>query len=271
MSQRPAVRALVLARGLGTRMRASAAGAAGLTAGQASAADAGMKAMIPFGGGRPFLDHVLHHLADAGVREVGLVIGPEHEQIREYYRSLDTRRLSIAFVTQEAPIGTANAVASGEGWAGDAPFLVLNADNLYPVEALARLVTADGPALPAFDVASLDLPIERLGTFALIERDARDCLARIVEKPGEAAVREAGPRARVSMNVWRFDQRIFEYCRNVPRSQRGEQELPQAVGIAVADALCLSVFDAEGPVLDLSHRSDVEVVARALEGARVEL
>jgi dTDP-glucose pyrophosphorylase len=252
-------------------MRESGAEGARLTAEQSSAADAGLKAMMPVGGARPFLDYVLHRLAEAGVREVGLVIGPEHEQIRAYYRALDTQRLAISFVIQKKPIGTADAVAAGEAWIGAAPFLVLNADNLYPVDALARLVAADGPALPAFDAASLELPIERLATFALIERDARGCLARIVEKPGEPAIRTAGPHASISMNVWRFDRGIFEYCRTVPLSRRGEQELPQAVGLAAADRVCFQVFDASGPVLDLSRRTDVDVVARALEGASVEL
>lgn len=252
-------------------MRAGADAVSRLTAEQASAADAGLKAMIPFGGGRPFLDHVLHRLAEAGVREVGLVIGPEHGQIRDYYRSLDTRRLAISFVVQEKPIGTANAVASGESWTGAEPFLVVNADNLYPVDVLARLAAAEGPALPAFSAASLELPFERLATFALIERGADGCLSRIVEKPGEPAVRAAGPRASISMNVWRFDRRMFQYCRTVPVSQRGEQELPQAVGVAVADGMCFQVFDATGPVVDLSRRTDVDVVARALDGASVEL
>jgi glucose-1-phosphate thymidylyltransferase len=252
-------------------MRASADDASRLTVEQSSAADAGLKAMIPVGGGRPFLDHVLHRLADAGVRHVGLVIGPEHDQIRSYYRSLDSRRLTICFVIQEQPLGTANAVAAAEEWAGNDPFLVLNADNLYPVAVLADLVAASGPAMPAFDAASLDLPIERLGTFALIEPDARGCLARIVEKPGVEAIRAAGAHASISMNVWRFDRRIFPYCREVPLSQRGEQELPLAVGVAAADGLCIEVFDARGPVLDLSRRADVHVVARALEGARVVL
>ena len=31
------------------------------------------------------------------------------------------------------------------------------------------------------------------------------------------------------MNVWRFDARIFAACRDVPRSVRGEFELPEAV------------------------------------------
>ena len=50
---------------------------------QAKVADAGLKAMIPFR--RPFLDYVLSALADAGCSEVCLVIGPEHDVVREYY------------------------------------------------------------------------------------------------------------------------------------------------------------------------------------------
>jgi glucose-1-phosphate thymidylyltransferase len=245
-----------------------------LDAAQAEAADAGVKAMIPFG--RPFLDHVLHSLADAGIREVGLVVGPEHDQVRAYYRAVnaeknDARRLAISFVTQPQPLGTADAVACAEAWTGGDPFLALNADNLYPVDVLARLVMAEGPAAPGFEAQSLGLPFARLGAFALIRRDGRGCLSAIVEKPGEAAVAAAGAEAWISMNVWRFDARIFEACRDVPVSARGERELPLAVGLAVSRGLCIQVFPARGPVLDLSRRADIAEVARRLEGAEVHL
>ena len=74
--------AVILARGLGARMRKADGGAA-LGEAQARAADTGLKAMIPIG--RPFLDYVLSALADAGVRKVCLVIGPEHDAVRTYY------------------------------------------------------------------------------------------------------------------------------------------------------------------------------------------
>ena len=236
---------------------------------QAQAADAGVKAMIPFG--RPFLDFVLHALAEGGIREAGLVLGPEHEAVRAYYRGLETRRVTISFVTQPQPLGTADAVACAEEWTGGHPFLVLNADNLYPAGVLARLAQADGPSAPGFEAQSLALPSGRLGAFALIERDDRGCLSAIVEKPGEAAVLSAGPAALISMNVWRFDARIFDACREVPVSARGERELPQAVGLAVSRGLCIRVFPARGPVLDLSRRDDIAEVARSLEGAEVRL
>jgi dTDP-glucose pyrophosphorylase len=260
-------RALILARGLGTRMRAAAS--ATLDPGQAAAADAGMKAMMPFG--RPFLDFVLHALADAGVTDAGLVLGPEHESVRAYYRALGTTRIDITFVEQPEPLGTANAVTSARAWAGREPFIVLNADNLYPEDVLARLVRAREPALPGFERDSLGLSIERIGAFALLEVNDDGSLRRIVEKPGVEAMGAAGPGALVSMNLWRFDDRIFEACEAVPISERGERELPQAVALGVQRGLRFDVFRAQGPVLDLSSRGDVANVARALAGCEVVL
>ena len=264
-------RAIVLARGLGTRMRDRSAPTAGpaLGAAQRALADAGLKAMIPFG--RPFLDHVLHSLAEAGLRWIALVLGPEQDVIREYYSGLRPTRIDISFLIQSEPLGTADAVGTAQAWAAGEPFITVNADNLYPVAVLARLAAATGPAVPGFERDSLGLPLARIGAFAIIERDSRNCLTRIVEKPGERAVEAAGPTGLISMNVWRFDHRIFDACRDVPVSERGERELPLAVGLAVSRGLCIEVIPVRGAVLDLSQRSDLAGVARALEGARVEL
>ena len=68
------------------------------------------------------------------------------------------------------------------------------------------------------------------------------------------------------MNCWRFDARIFEACRDVPLSQRGEYELPEAVGLAVSRGVIFRTFRATGAVLDLSRRSDVSLVNARLAG-----
>ena len=60
-------KAVVLARGLGTRMRKQS-GDTNVSDEQSKIADTGMKAMIPID--RPFLDCVMHNLADAGYRRV---------------------------------------------------------------------------------------------------------------------------------------------------------------------------------------------------------
>jgi dTDP-glucose pyrophosphorylase len=66
------------------------------------------------------------------------------------------------------------------------------------------------------------------------------------------------------MNCWRLDRRIFGACRDVPKSGRGEFELPEAVGLAVRLGVAFKTFPARGPVLDLSTRADAADVARRL-------
>jgi len=70
--RKPTTKAVILARGLGTRMRREDA-RIGLSESQASAADSGLKGMIPIA--RPFLDYVISALADAGITDVCLISG----------------------------------------------------------------------------------------------------------------------------------------------------------------------------------------------------
>ena len=96
------MKAVVLAAGRGTRMRKPAA-SDGLTPEQSAAANAGLKAMMPFGG-RPFLDYVLRAIADAGGTDVCLIVGPDHAVIRDYYtRERPPTRLRVRFAVQSRP------------------------------------------------------------------------------------------------------------------------------------------------------------------------
>lgn len=274
------MKAVLLARGLGSRMRQDA-GTAALTPTQAAAAAAGAKGMMPIGepsaarkaGGRlrPFLDYVLSALADAGCRDVCLVVAPDHDAIRAYYDGPGRpHRVRIHYAVQEVADGTARAVLAAQSFTGDDPFLVLNSDNLYPAPVLRSLVELDEPGLPGYRrdelVRESGFPPERVNAFAAIEADEQGYLTRIVEKPGADYYEAAGPRALISMNVWRFDARIYAACRDVPLSTRGEYELPEAVGLAVARGLKCRVVPASGAVLDLSRRSDVALVSERLAG-----
>jgi glucose-1-phosphate thymidylyltransferase len=268
--------AVVLARGEGRRMRAPA-GEATLTAAQAEAAARGHKGLMPVGSQqRPFLDYVLSALADAGCTMVCLVVAPRHDELRRrYLREVMPRRLAVGFAVQEHADGTARAVLAAAPFVGERPFLVLNSDNLYPVAAVHALIHADGPGVAAFRrdalVASSNIPASRITAFALLEVGADGLVRRIVEKPGEAEVATAGADVPVSMNLWRLDASVLDALRDVPRSTRGEYELPQAMQLAVSRGVPLRAVPAEGAVLDLSGRADVAEVGRRLEGIGVRL
>lgn len=257
---------MVLARGLGTRMREPDAAAA-LTAEQQRAADAGLKPMMPVNG-HPFLAYLLSHLADAGVRDVALVVAPDHDVLREHFASALPHRIRIAFVVQPEARGTADAVIAAQQWIGSDPFLVMNADNVYPTGALRDLVALGGPGMAAFDpddlIASSNIPADRIRAFAIVEVDDDGYVQSIVEKPRDG---DSAPRhGAISMNLWRFDARIFEACRDVPKSARGEYELPEAVALAIRRGMRITAVAARGPVLDLSRRADATDVATRLAG-----
>lgn len=264
-------KAVVLARGAGTRMREAGTGV--LRADQATAADAGAKAMMPLGGsqgGRPFLDYVLSALADAGYVSACLVVAPDHAAMRRYYEeTAPPRRLQVHFAEQREARGTADAVAAAADFIGVDHTLVINGDNYYPPSALSALRALDGPGTVLFHPDTLvsrgNIPRERVRAFAVATLDADGCLARLIEKPTPDQLHASGPGALVSMNCWRLPPEIVAACRAVTPSARGELELSQAV-IHAIDALGVrvQVLVSEEGVLDLSRREDVHTVGSRL-------
>ena len=267
-------KAVILARGLGKRMRATDPSAE-LSPQQAVAAASGAKAMIQFSS-RPFLDFVLSGLADAGIREICLVVGPEHTEMRQYYERLHVERIQIEFVIQNRPLGTADALLCAEGFTAGECFLSLNSDNLYPVAAYKALKELDAPGLPAFELEALaiksNVPRERFTSYALLEVGADGFLKRIVEKPGAAEFASWPAPIYLSVNLWCFGPRIFEACRRVAPSPRGELELPLAVQFAISNLgerfRALPFHDG---ILDLSSRTDISTVAERLLGVEIHL
>jgi glucose-1-phosphate thymidylyltransferase len=275
MSAAELIKAVILARGLGTRIRRLDASAQHLNTLQAQMADMGLKAMIPVG--RPFLDYVLSGLADAGYREACLVIGPEHEVVREYYtRTCVPKRLQVSFAVQERPLGTAHSLAAAETFAGGEHFLVLNSDNYYPTAACRALRMLGQPALAAFESQSLaregNVSADRVRQFAVVTARSDGTLERIIEKPDEATLQALGPEVYVSMNCWSFGPSIFRACAAITPSPRGELELTDAVQYAICRlGERFRVLTFHAGVLDLSSRADIAAVAERLRGIEVRL
>ncbi|MEP6834660.1 MAG: sugar phosphate nucleotidyltransferase [Gemmatimonas sp.] len=258
--------AVIMARGLGKRMRRSDDDVT-LTAAQTTAADAGVKGMIAVG--RPFLDYVISALADAGVTQVVLVLGPEHDAVREYFSRLaPPTRVMIRFALQKEPRGTADAVLAAATVVGDSAFLVLNADNYYPVAAYKALLGVQAAAVVAFDrdvlVREGNITADRVRSFAILDIDVDGTLSAIVEKPGTALDLNAPSARWVGMNLWLVTPALVDACRRVSLSARGEFELPEAVALALSENVRVEVVKLEAGVLDLSQRSDIAAVAARL-------
>ncbi|HMI56070.1 MAG TPA: sugar phosphate nucleotidyltransferase [Gemmatimonadaceae bacterium] len=280
-ARRPCTKAVILAAGRGTRMQATNHDIAltnhdiALTPDQVTAADAGIKAMIPVG--HPFLDYSLSALADVGFTDVCVVVARDDRTIRDRYTGTAVpTRFRITFATQLEADGTADAMLAAEEFTAGEPFVVLNSDNYYTPDVLLSLRTTAEPACVGFSREGLlrrgDIPAERIAAYAILDVGADGYLRRIIEKPDASAITSLGPAAEVSMNCWRLTSEIFRACRDVPPSPRNEIELPAAVQYAIdVLGMRIRVIPADAPVLDLSRRADIPIVAARLRGVAVTL
>ncbi len=264
-------KAVVLARGLGTRMRRDRPEVE-LEGPQQQRAEAGLKALIPVNG-RPFLDYVVDSLIRAGLDRTCLVIAPEADLMRREAERLSRQSAAeVACAVQDEPLGTADAVLAAQAWVGDHPFVLTNSDNLFPPEAVARV--AGGPEeecrAGVFRREQLarrgNIRPERVRSFAVVRASEEGDLLGIVEKPSEPERFARRGSVLVSMNLYAFTPAVFESCRRIePDPERGELELTAAVadlldsgGVPFRVTLC------RGPVFDLTSRADIAAVEREL-------
>jgi glucose-1-phosphate thymidylyltransferase len=241
---------------------------------QATVADTGVKAMIPIG--RPFMDYVLSGLADAGFSDACLVIGPEHQAVRDHYREAAPTRIGVHYAVQERPLGTADAVCAAEAFAAGDRVVVLNSDNYYPPGVLERLRTLGEPGLAGFDrealVRASNIDDERVSRYAVLDVGPDGLLRGILEKPDPSKWATVGPHALISMNCWCFGPAIFDAARRIAPSPRGELELADAVVYAIRElGETFRVIPVREGVLDLSMRADIPEVARRLAAVEVRL
>ena len=266
-------RAMILAGGLGTRMQKEVDGLE-LDEATQRIADQGAKGLIPIG--RPFLDHSLQAMLDAGLRNFCLVVPPGASVLRKYYEAVaeNLDGATISFAVQDEPLGTANAVAAGREWAADKPFLVLNSDNFYTATTVAALASAPAPASVAFErdalIGGSNIPADRIVRFAAMELANDGRLLRIVEKPGNPDDYAHDGKLYVSMNCFLFVPSIFDACDAIePNPIRNEYELPTAVQYEIDAGLAYQTVRIEEGVLDLTGRTDIGPVRRMLSGHKI--
>jgi dTDP-glucose pyrophosphorylase len=122
VDDREVVRAVVMAGGLGTRLRP-------LT-------EHVPKPLLPIGD-RPLIDHILGQLRAGGVHHVSLTTHYKSDAFREHLG--DGRRLGVEidYLTEDVPLGTAGALALMTPW--ESTLLVVNGDILTRVNYRAML------------------------------------------------------------------------------------------------------------------------------------
>ena len=192
------MKAVVLAAGEGKRMRP-------LTANRP-------KVLLPVGP-EPMLHRLLRQLAEAGARDVTVVVHYKAEAVQASVGDGARWGLRVAYAPQGAPRGTGHAVAAAKP--DDEPFLVLNGDLWLPEGTLARVV-ASGPGTVA--AARVQDP-RAYGVFEVREGRA----VRVVEKS------PTPPSDLANAGVYYAPPRFARLLDALQPSPRGELELTDAL------------------------------------------
>ncbi|MGH9159230.1 MAG: sugar phosphate nucleotidyltransferase, partial [Vicinamibacteraceae bacterium] len=108
------MKALVLSGGAGTRLRPITHTSA--------------KQLVPVAN-KPVLFYGLEAIRDAGITEVGIIVGDTAAEIREAVGDGSAFGLEVTYIPQEAPLGLAHCVLIARGFLGDDDFVMYLGDN----------------------------------------------------------------------------------------------------------------------------------------------
>jgi len=198
------MKGLILSGGRGTRLRPIPYTSA--------------KQLVPVAN-KPILFYGIEALAASGIREIGIVVGDTHQEIRDAVG--DGRRwgVTVTYIQQEAPLGLAHAVLTAEHFLGGDTFCMYLGDNLI-LEPLAPLVERFRTAKPNCQILLARVPDPT--QFGVAELSG-DKVKRLVEKP------KAPPSDLALVGVYMFDANILRAAKAITPSARGELEITDAI------------------------------------------
>ncbi|MCS7066849.1 MAG: sugar phosphate nucleotidyltransferase, partial [Fimbriimonadales bacterium] len=194
------MKALILAGGKGTRLRP-------LTYSMA-------KQLVPVAN-KPVLFYGLEAVAQAGIHEVGMIVGETAAEIQAAVGDGSRWGLKITYISQPEPLGLAHAVLVAEPFLGETPFLMYLGDNLVKssITPLVREFERDRPNALIL-LAEVPNPQE-FGVAVLRGRR----VVKLIEKP------QKPPSNFALVGVYLFDHHIFEAARAIKPSWRNELEI----------------------------------------------
>ncbi len=198
------MKGLVLSGGEGTRLRPITHTSA--------------KQLIPVAN-KPVLFYGLEAIREAGITEVGIIVGDTWQEIQAEAGDGSRWGLKITYIRQDAPLGLAHAVLTAEAFIGDDPFVMYLGDNILK-DGIKDLVDAFRDKRPNSQIQLVRVP--NPSQFGVAElRDGK--VVRLEEKPKE-------PKSDLALTgVYMFDANIFQAARAIQPSRRNELEITDAI------------------------------------------
>ncbi len=232
------MKALVLAGGAGTRLRPITHTSA--------------KQLLPVAN-KPVLFYGLEAIRDAGITDVGLVVGDTAEAIQAAVGDGSSFGLEASYIRQEAPLGLAHAVLVARDFLGDDDFVMYLGDN-FIVGGITRLVEEFRSTRPDAQIMLTRVPDPT--EFGVAELDDAGQVVGLEEKPQR-------PKSDLALvGVYMFTPAVHEAVQHLKPSGRGELEITEAIQWLIDDGRKVTSTTISGYWKDTGNVADMLEVNR---------
>lgn len=202
------MKALILSGGKGSRLRPITHTSA--------------KQLIPIAN-KPILFYGLEAIRDAGIIDVGVIIGETANEIKESLGNGSAWGLKLTYIQQEAPLGLAHAVKIAQGYLKKEPFVMFLGDNLIK-DGIIPFVEEFNKNRP--NAMVLLAKVKNPQDFGVAQLKGEKVI-NLEEKPKK-------PKTNLALvGVYLFDHTIFEAIRHIKPSRRDELEITDAISYLI--------------------------------------
>jgi glucose-1-phosphate thymidylyltransferase len=198
------MKGLILSGGYGTRLRP-------LTYSQ-------QKQLIPVGN-KPVLFYAIEDVIEAGIKDIGIIVGPNKEQVIEMVKSKDWGA-NIEFIHQPEPKGIAHAIIVAEEFLDEQPFVMYLGDNILKegiVEHVNDFLNSNVEA----SILLTEVPNPQ--EFGVVKLNEKNEIVKLVEKPKEP------PSNFAVIGIYLFRTAIFQAVKKIKLSWRNQLEIVDAI------------------------------------------
>lgn len=177
------------------------------------------KQLIPVAN-EPVLFRVIRAIRDAGINDIGIVVGDTAPEIKEAVNSGERWGVNITYIEQSAPAGLAHAVKESLDFIGDDRFVMFLGDNVIQggISPLIRQF-ADSQWNSQIVLTAVENPQQ----FGVAELNGDGSIKHLVEKPKNP------PSNLALVGIYMFDRHIREAVHAIKPSFRNELEITDAI------------------------------------------
>ncbi len=214
------------------------------------------KQLIPVAN-KPVLFRVIEAIRDAGITEIGIVIGDTGPEIKEAVGDGSRWDVRIEYIPQEAPLGLAHAVKISRHFLGDDRFVMFLGDNVIE-GGISSLIEQFASSDWNSQIVLTEVPDPE--HFGVAELDGNGQIRRLIEKPKDP------PSNLALVGIYMFDHNVFKAVEAIKPSWRGELEITDAIQWLVENGYRVYPYIHRGWWIDTGKPTDMlDANARVLE------